>query len=87
MIAQGPAVVKNYKTKKVIFQGGWYQCDCGQKFLAQGYPENKGPIGKYATSGAIKSGFSHAGASGFNVDPKLVYTTSKTTIPGYKFRF
>ncbi|MCM3768946.1 MULTISPECIES: hypothetical protein [Priestia] len=85
MYSQGPAIVKNYKTDKVIFHGGWYKCACGQMFIASGYPHLGGPINKYVTHGGIKSIQYISGSASFMVDSTKVYSTSKSTMSGYRF--
>lgn len=86
MISQGYCVVRDADTDKLIDSlSGWYQCDCGERFICQGLPHFGWSIGDYCTEGAIKGYGGVAGVWLFQVDSSLIYTTDDSTLPGYRF--
>lgn len=86
MVSQGPAFVSDCEEPyDQLFFGGWYQCNCGERFVCEGYPEINGPIGDYITEGAIVSWEAAHGVYNFYADPNLVYHTEVSSIEGYSF--
>ncbi len=85
MFSQGPAYAKDGYTYATLFFGGWYECDCDERFVCEGYPEIGGQIGEYVTEGAILSWDSYGSVYTFWVDPDLVYYTSQSYLEGYDF--
>ncbi len=85
MVSQGIAYVNDAYTEDRIFGGGWYECDCGERFACEGYPHFGGSIYSYITEGAILTWDSYGGVTTFWVDPDLVYYTTSSTLDGYGF--
>lgn len=86
MVSQGPAVVKDVNNGAQLFTGGWYKCDCGERFVCEGHPDVGGSIGKYVTEGGIVSWDQYGGPTLFYVNSNMVYYTSSSTLPGYNFQ-
>ncbi|GIO37605.1 hypothetical protein J41TS12_24660 [Paenibacillus antibioticophila] len=55
MVSQGFASVRDQKGNIVqeLNGGGWYKCDCGDRFLAWGHPHFGNAYVYYATEDAI----------------------------------
>lgn len=88
MVSMGFASVKDSSGKNIesVNGGGWYKCNCGQRFIASSHPHFGYPIGYYVTEGGIIQ--QTGGTSGwgtFIVNRSYVYYTTSTSLPGFIF--
>ncbi|GBF11072.1 hypothetical protein TEPIDINF_000687 [Tepidibacillus infernus] len=86
MLSRGDCSVVDADTGQEIDSlVGWYQCDCGERFICGGWPHFGGAITDYCTEGAIKGYGNISSLYLFEVDSNLIYYTDSSTLPGYQF--